>query len=254
MKKAILLCAALALFAVPAFAQVHGALFYSWTDCAGGATSTQTANFDCAGATPAASFAGYQMTASITGVVAISGIMDIMDNTTTPLPSFWHMETGGCNSIGVSISDTRGTGLCTAFNALFQGGTGANTDPFVTAYGANYGGPNRARLLTAVVRASSNPFTVNAGIKYFAWRLDWALDNAVENGSGTCVGCTDVVSMTLNQIDLESVFTGGTGEALTGVCTSTDPGSVPSVCANAATCDAVATKSKSWGALKSMYR
>lgn len=254
MKKAILFAAALAVCAAPAFAQVGGKVFYSWNDCTGGATATQTVTFDCAGATPAASLAGYQMDASITGVVAISGVMDILDNTSAVLPSFWHMEASGCNSTGASITDTRNGATCTGYNVLFQGSTGAATDPFITAYGSGFGAPNRARMLTAVVRASSNPFSVTGGTKYFAWRIDWALDNAVENGSGTCVGCTDVVSQTLNQITLESVFTGNNGETVTGTATSNSIGSVPSLCSNAPTCDAVPTRSKTWGALKSMYR
>ena len=53
------------------------------------------------------------------------------------------MEGGGCNSGGIAIDDDRPmVPACTASPA-FPGSSGQNTDAFMTAYGAGFGGPTR---------------------------------------------------------------------------------------------------------------
>jgi hypothetical protein len=248
MKKAILLAAALTLAASAANAH---SLFYAWNTCFhdGGASSV---TFVCDDFNPSTSFATYQLDAAVSGVVAVSGVIDLSVNGAATLPSFWHMEGGGCNDGGVAIDDNRTPCTNTGGLPTFPGSTGQNTDAFVTAYGAGFGGPNKARVLTSVNRASSNPANLTAA-KHFAFKLNWNDDNAEEAG-GSCQGCTAVVSQALNSILLESPFTSASGDAVAAVITSADPGSQPSTCINASNCDVVPVKNRSWGQLKSLYR
>jgi hypothetical protein len=253
MKKALALFALL-LFAAPAMAQ-DGALYYSWNTCFhdGGVA---TANFDCSDFTPSVSYATYELTSGAVGVVAVSGVIDIVVNGASALPDFWLMQTGGCNDGGVAIDDNRSP--CTNAGGLptFTGSTGQTTDAFVTAYGVGFGGvPNRARLLTSVNRASSNPTDISATPnRHFAFKLNWNDDNAVEAG-GACAGCASVVGMTLNSILLENTsMRGGGSEGISAVITSADANSQPSVCINAAECQVVPTRTRTWGQVKALYR
>jgi hypothetical protein len=249
MKKASILLAAL-LFAAPAWAQ--GSLYQSWVNCAGDPNAATNINFDCAGGTPASLFATYQLTAPATSVAAVSAVIDVAMNGGSALPPFWHMEGGGCNSAGLGIDDARGAGNCAGANVSFAGSGGNNSDAFVTAYGTPFAGlDSRARILTSVNRASSNPFDFSAGTRYFAFRLDFFFDAATELG-GTCAGCTSVVGVSLNTILLESVSAGA--DAVAAVIQSDDPSSQPSVCVNSPTCTAVPVKARSWGQVKSLYR
>lgn len=250
MKKAILLAAALTLAASSASAS---SLYYAWNTCFhDGGVSTVT--FICDDFSPSTSYATYELTAAASGVVAISGILDLAVNGSPDLPSFWHMEGGGCNDGGVAIDDNRTPCTNTGGLPTFTGSTGQNTDAFVTAYGVGIGGPNRARVLTSVNRASSNPATISASpARHFAFKLNWNDDNAQEAG-GACVGCPALVSQALNAIVLESAFTGASGDAVAAVITSADPGSQASTCVNGAGCDVVPVKNRTWGQMKALYR
>lgn len=245
MKKILLVCAALAMLAGTAQAKGVG---LAWNGCMGTSFATNTTQFDCdpfAGSIYSL-FTNMSLDAQLSGIVALDGIMDLAFNGQTDVPQFWHYEQGGCNAAGIVLQKGRNTTVCGSPNSSALCGTGGSAcDGVITAYGLNYGGPNRARLLFTMARASVNPTTLPAApTLVFVCSLDFFMDNAA-----TCAGCATPTSIAFNWATLYTI--GG----VAGAVSSTDPGSVqPSVCVNATTCDVVPVKNKTWGALKALYR
>jgi len=250
MKKLLLLCAALALVAAPASAS---GLLMAWNACSGMALATSSQVFDCDPANEAVHslYGTFFLDAATPGVVAMDGIIDLSFNGQSNVPAFWHYEGGGCNSTGLGLIDGRPAAtICSTANAATTlcaaGGTAC--DGVITAYGVNYGGPNRARLLFTLARASTDPASLAATTKYFAFEFDFYMIKA-----GDCAGCATPTSLAWNQAVLYNTAAVG-GEGTAAVLSSTDPGSSPSVCSNAPICDNVPVKNKTWGQLKSLYR
>lgn len=252
MKKAILLAAALCVAATPAFA---GSLYLRWNQCFADPNAATNINFACDDFASQDAFLTYQLDVSTPNVVALSGGVDLAIEGAAALPSFWQMGPTGCNSNGLGINDARTT-LCTNTGGVpvFSGSGGTTTDAFITAYLPEWGGPNRARILWAVVRASSNPATLaGAPTRQFAAIFNFFDDAAVEAG-GTCVGCTAPLAMCANWILLEAPAQGG-GEVVSAYITSTDPGSDSVLLSNGATGSVVVpTRSRTWGQVKNLFR
>jgi hypothetical protein len=253
MKKAILLAAALCLAAAPAFAN---SLYFSWNNCNGDANATQVAGFDCANFAISSAYITYRLDASTPNIIAVSGGVDFAVENSPDLPQFWHFEPGGCNASGIGIDHARSNTPCTNTGGVptFAGVGGTNAQAFIVARIPGINGPNRMRILWAVVRASSNPATLAGGTtRQFACELNFFPDNATEAG-GTCDGCSAPLAMVLNWILLESPAQAG-GDVTAATISSTDPGSEAITLMNGATNGAVVpTRNRTWGQVKGLYR
>lgn len=253
MKKAILLAAVLCLGASQAFA---GALYMRYNQCFGDANASATANFVCDDFASTDLYITYMLDASTPNVVALSGGIDLLVEGQPTLPAFWQMAANGCNGTGININDARGT-LCTNAGGvpIFSGSGGATTDAFILAYLNGYNGPaNGARILWAVVRASSNPATLAGNpTKQFACIIQFFDDNAIPAG-GSCDGCGLPVAMAANWILLEAPAQAG-GDVTAAVITSGDPGSDVVCLSDGATGEiSVPTRNRTWGQVKNLYR
>jgi hypothetical protein len=164
--------------------------------------------FDCADLDAMSRlFANFRPTQSVHGAVAFSGVIDLWFD--GPLPPFWHLEAGGCNAGNLAISDDRDESVCPAArNETVWGAGGQRSDAFILAYGAGYGGFNRARLLVSVNRASSDPFDLEEGVNYFGFELDFFMGQAAD-----CNGCEVPLNISWSTAVIESPLQAG-GEAV----------------------------------------
>lgn len=254
MKKLLVICAAvstLALLSAQAFA--GGSLYLKANACPGAGTASNVLTLDCDPNNfppPGQLFGSFKVDAVVSGVVAMDGILDLTFNGQTGVPAFWQFQSGGCNSSGLVLLDGRPATGCSQ-TTFMCGGGGANCDAFITAYGVGYGGPNKARLLITLARASTDPTSFTNLTAYnFAFELDIYTDPY----AGSCAGCTVPVSMAWNQAVFYDTNAGLGGDGVALLADSDDPGSDAALCVNAATCDVVPTKNKTWGQLKSLYR
>lgn len=256
MKKLLVICTAiatLALVSASAFAE-GGKLYMKANACTNAAAASNVLTLDCDVNNfppPGQVFGSFMVNGPVSGVVAVDGILDLRFNGETSVPAFWNFQSGGCNSSGLVLSDGRpATGCSQATNLCGAGG--ANCDAFITAYAPGYGGPNVARLLFTLARASTDPapaFT-NLTAHYFTFLFDIYTDPFAD----TCAGCSTPVSFAWNQAVFYDTNAGMGGEGTPLIIDSDDPGSDSVICINAATCDVVPTKNTTWGQLKSLYR
>lgn len=257
MKKVLLLCAVVLAFAATS---ANAALNLAWNDCFGkaGGTASNTVTFDCAGGGgPYKLIGSFVMLAPLINAVALDVIIDVTDGLPAPIPSFWQFQTGGCNELGVAIvADRSASGTCSvapAYSTLW-GSTGSAATALITAYGLGTHGPNTGRLLASIARASSSPINVSGPpTNYYAFTLTFTTDNAIEGGGGSCLGCPDPVQIVWNKGILYSVSGAVGSEAAPVELSSTDPGSNPGVGVNAPS-NPTAARSKTWGAVKALYR
>ena len=130
---------------------------------------------------------------ALAGWFALDIDLDLQVATPT-LNSFWHMEGPGCNSTGLSISAARNTVPNVGCWPPSPARPAVPVSSLITAYGAGFGGANRARILVTVARSASSPIAASAGSNYYISHLTFSLDNASEAG-GTCNGCSDPASI-----------------------------------------------------------
>lgn len=255
MKKLLLTCAALAMFAVPAHAQ----LFTAWNAC-DGTTGSSTANidFDC---TPGSGFQAdlygtFGLSSPIPLFVAGEGILDFAFQGASDVPAFWHLEDGGCNSDGRFYTAGRGasTATCASTNSvIWCAATGAQCTGAISNYINNYGGiGNRSRLFFANARSALSPVTLPAQ-RIFAFHLTiFTLNTPGSGGTTECTGCETPTAVCWNQLSLFDTNPANGPEARFEISSAT-PGSTGSMATNGATISVGSTK-KTWGQLKSLYR
>jgi hypothetical protein len=81
------------------------------------------------------------------------------------------------------------------------GAQGSEAFSGIAAYGAQYQGYHRGRLIGAVVRPTSSPLDLVPGVDYFAFTLRLFTDNAAEAG-GKCAGCRTPVRVVWSSVSL----------------------------------------------------
>jgi hypothetical protein len=256
MKKSLALCTALLTLTVASSAFAAG-LTLNWNQCIGAGAVGNVA-FDCAGGGGPYKLAMELQTPALTGWFATDIDLDLQVQTPA-LGSFWHMEGPGCNSTGLAISPDR-SGLAATTGCLntYVGSGGASVSSLITAYGAGYGGANRARILVTVARSASSPINPTATQNYYMSHLSFFTDASVEGGGGTCVGCTEPAAVVWNSATLFTVAGAGSNSPEAGQIQVDNPGlSTNCMSINgggAGVCSATPTLNKSWGAIKALYR
>jgi hypothetical protein len=256
MKKILVLCAtALVLSAPSAFA----GLDLTWGACASNGGTTDVV-LDCAnGSALAIMYAQVAHTDAIAGFLSMDAVVDIQVDAVTLTP-FWDLNDpvvnpSGCNP-GWVFGDERPSTGCASASALLWGQFPAGGQGTASgAYKPGVGGPNRGRVIGGVFRSSTSPINFAANTNYFAFHIDIFSALAGEAG-GPCPGCSTPMQIVFNQAGL----------GFLAAQNSTESGTInvigPGVLSNQSTTfgggdipdGATPTQSKSWGALKSLYR
>jgi hypothetical protein len=157
----------------------------TWNACNTSASGADNVVLNCATPTAAQLFANFQSPQAITQFVAMDIVVDLRTGGGT-LPPFWHFESGGCNATGLSLSVSKPTTQCpSATNATPWGPLGTEATSGISAINLGQGGVDRERILIAIARPSTSPFSLSSGQNYFGFELDLATDNAA-----SCGGCT----------------------------------------------------------------
>src|SRR4051812_32935261 len=103
MKKLLALCAGMMLLSSAAMAQGNG-LHMSWLNCPNVAGALPAEQFACDGAVAHLLNGTFSVAASVPGVVAMDGIIDLLFNQSPDVPPFWQFQQGGCNESGLALS------------------------------------------------------------------------------------------------------------------------------------------------------
>lgn len=240
--KKLLLIAAVLLVGGVGVASAKGTSV-AWNNCDAATTNPGSPfiMFDCTqnNGTIYSIFQNFQLDASLTGVIAAQGIVDMTMISDAAVPDWWQVF-GGCNDGSLGFAYVRGTN-CAGNSNTFCGTTltpcsGAGpVAEFIGGTGAYpSAAPNKARFVFVLARASTSPVTLAAG-KHFLWEIDFLIDNP--NAPNSCVGCSDAATLTADNLDIFDLSGGTT------TITSIDAGT-PSACANQTICNAVPVQSK----------
>ena len=170
-----------------------------------------------------------------------------------PLSPFWHYElsyeAAGCNSDGLLLNvrkDQSGNGgnAC----GLFQTPWGLQGQAVVFSGITNYAPDSpqngRARLSAQIYRQSANPYSLSAGVNYYAFHIEWTTER-----SGACSGCTESMEVfwtsALLHDDMGQTVTlsGASPKATYYFASINGPIFLPDPVANT-----------TWGQIKSQYR
>jgi hypothetical protein len=174
-----------ALPARPARAQ----LYLGWDACHGDSASVSNVVFSCDAAadTVYRLIGTFSLPAEVRDVVTVDAVLDFFYPPDRGIPPFWHFEAAGCNNSGISLSDARPAAGCSGHSRTLCGPGGGACDGLITAYGPGFGGPDRGRLLVALVRRSDSPVDLaGAPARHFAFQVLFAMDRA---DSSHCEGC-----------------------------------------------------------------
>lgn len=243
MKKTLLLAGAL-LALTAGIASAQSGINLSWTDC--GAAGAAARNFACTsntltGAIMIASGVAGQQLDQLNGE---ESVMDLQTNQAS-LSQWWQLASGGCRgttAISASFDFTGGPFTC--LDPWSGGGSGG------MQFTPGFEGPNRARIRTVGAIAGSTQITGTD--EYYFFKI--TLLGAKSTGTGACAGCTDGACIVFNSIKLTQPLGVGDvtistpivrnfvtwqagGSGIAGGCPAATP-----------------TRSKTWGAVKSIYR
>jgi len=237
MKKILVLCTALALYATSAFA-VGADL--SAVACPSGAGAVADAGaLDCANGAFLTLFVVFQPAESAPDLTGIDVVLDLQANAVSG--SFWDFE--GNNVAALSNGHTRPATICNAYTATWSlSGSGEGVLAFIT-------GANTERIKALAYRPGPLAYTANQ--KLFGMTVGIDASTSAEFGGTAGPGCTNPVCFVLNDV-FPRLVSGNPTQDLSG----------PSVFGNqvtvnggtAAQCLIVPTKKHTWGALKSIYR
>jgi hypothetical protein len=162
-----------------------------------------TIRLDCAHADSVIEIIGtFQVPDTVRNFIGIGVTVDF-ETETDDLPPFWRFEATGCNRTGITLTDAIPDDVCDhAVNVWGEKGSEAFSG--IAAYGPEYEGYHRGRLVAAVVRSASNPVDLVPGVNYFGFTLRLFLDNAAEAG-GKCAGCKTPVRVIWSSAMVEMV-------------------------------------------------
>ena len=240
MKKILLLCAALCLFASSAYAVGCDLTVVACPGVAG--ASNDAGTLDCAGGVTLVVLGTFQPAEAIADLVAADAILDITVANANSGSNFWDFQTA--NSAALNGAPNRPATLCSTYTNAF----GVANSGFAAA--AAVQSPNRVRIATTSYRPSNLAAALNQ--KIFAFQLSFDLSTSAEaNQGGTSTGCQSPAGIVLEQIIPGSASNAPVTTLSTG--TGTIPGGLNSVIANGAGLPTAATR-HTWGQLKNMYR
>ena len=172
------------------------------------------------------------------------GVIDV-DVATDVLPSWWHMEPGGCHS----SPSGWGAGLATTASCAdaWAGQGSASIQGWLP--GTPGGAPMHGRLLVAVGTLPGMLATLPAGDALALCRLALRGDNTL-----TCSGCTIPACLVFNSIIIRRLPGSSPEEIIISNEESVGSARVFWQDGTGADCQSVPTRRSTWGAVKSLYR
>jgi len=236
----------------PAHAQPNPGVALRWNHCFGEGTGASVRSFACdtnAGVDELiGSFAVYQ------DMVEVSGNEIVVDVSTAfpraympippsggPLPEWWAFKNAGtCRQAALVAMFTADPA-----NVVCQDWGGGAQVGGLAAYKIDILGPGTARILMAEAVPTTSLQSLTTGVEYYSFTLRIRHDKTV--GTGACAGCGTPIYITLNSLKV-TTHNNVNDWLLSGPLNGYD--------ANFASWNLapVATRTKSWGAVKSLYR
>ncbi len=253
----LLIFAGLLLLASPALA---GGFDLSWDACVGSPSATTSDVAPCSDTDATQSlYVVFYPDHDMANFIGLDFEMRLIPESSDPeLPPFWFYGNEGCNPF-LAIATAASSGGCPGTLSPWSGvSSNYEFDLLI------YDGQERGRLRGSVMRTTSAALPLQAGQRYLAYRLDFAMEAAsLLAGCSTpmTVGVRDLVlySTTDDSQTLTSPVTGWYCVTLNGssgtACGVADfpppgPGEVPSD----RTCGPTAIRDVTWGAIKTLYR
>jgi hypothetical protein len=248
MKKAITLSLAmLALTLSATMALAAGGMNMYLDDCSAGSTANSFAN-PCSGNTDAK--AGFLMAGSVVLPSALTSFnvaqvtLDVVTDAAT-LPDWWRLDGAGCRAGLFTLSfDQNVTPSCTT--TLWNVDCAAGQCPIAINQWSQIGN-DRLRLFTLAAIGTSRAFPAD-GTEYGLFSLQ--VKGAKTTGTGNCVGCGASACIVLQQVDLlqtsaaDVVIVDPMANRHIAVNFTGTP-----ICPGG-----VSAKSRTWGAVKALYR
>lgn len=233
-----------------ATAGAAGPTFLAWGACRGAPTASAAAVFDC---NPTAA-SGYVLVGtfgladSLKGAYAMEANLDLTFPGVSAVPAFWEISQAGCNATGL-VTIKNPPDDCSGHASAFCAGDTTLCDILYSS--ASIRGPNTLRLAFTVSRARADSVDLAPlPDRYHGFSLFLLMGNA-----GLCSGCLEPVAIVWNTGYLFSVDLNGQDRPVVGV-DSGDPMAEPCAAVNggASACGATPVRSRTWGALKALYR
>jgi hypothetical protein len=245
MKKVLILCVALALYATSAFAV--GADLTA-TACPGNAGSaSEVGTFDCSVGDVLQFFCNFQPNEAIPDLVGIDCVCDLAvqgDLATTA--SFWDFGTG--NPAALGLSHTRPAAGCTGYLSTWS--------PVGSGEAVAYAPRSPSITRMGIVAFRPTILAVTANQKLFGWALTVDTGTSAEfNGGVGPAGCSTVpATMVLQQLSPGSSTGAATSLLVAGSLASNCNLIGANGTAGSPNCLAVPVQRHTWGRLKSLYR
>jgi hypothetical protein len=255
MKKILILCAAMALVASPAFAI---GIDLTVNACGNNAGSSGDAGaLDCVGGGSVTLLGAFQPaeiynTATNGGLVGVDMIFDMQVAGTlssSGTAAFWDWDqVDGCNSTttttALSINHKAPAAGCTGYLNVW------NVSNAAAGAAAGRRSLNTQRIAALIARPSTNPANTVVDQKLFGIQLLIDGSQSLESGLGVCGGCPVAAGIVWNSC-VPATFQGGPTIALTGPSLA---GNCVGINSGGNLCAAVPTRRHTWGQLKSLYR
>ena len=235
----------------------------AWTKCFGEGSPITNKNFACASNAGTnllvCSFTPANGSATVNGNEVVIDILTTSSTAADAATGWWSMKNvGTCRPTSLSVNgsaDAGNTVCLDEFAGQSTTGIGAwsQTVP-VTGWSIGAGDvANHWRLKIAVAVPGTALAAVDNTGEYFS--VNVSVNNAKSTGVGSCAGCSDPVCIVLNSINLTAG--GGANDELIGNALAAGSNIVTwqgGVGGGTASCAAVPTHNKTWGAIKSLYR
>ncbi len=242
MKKILIVCAALSLYATSAFAI---GCDFTLTACPGNAGTTQdmTGVLDCAGGGTLVGLITFQPANPLTDLVGASAVVDFTVPNMQTTNNFWEFSVG--NPAALAGAQGRPATGCTGYVNTFGV---ANAAFGIGAFPKN----NYQYERIAIVVARPTNLVVAANSKQFCAQMTIDASTSAESGLGTATGCsTAPVAMLLQSIDPSSAGGDPNATQLANPSLTAAPGVVGN---GGSLSTVVPTRRHTWGQLKSLYR
>lgn len=257
MKKILTLAASI--LAVSASTAMAGGVNIGWGDCFVG-TSTPSVTFNCASNAGSVGTAWISVVPAVpmTQVVSTTVVVDIQSGTPT-LPLWWALQPGGCRA-GAAVMDYAATFGAISCLSVFEGTTDTGISPATNAdvigvgqVSAGVGGPNRVRLVSIGAVQPTLAATIDDVSEYAVCKL--AVSRAKSTGAVVCAGCNVGAAIVVNEVKIQQplgvgdqrVVNAGDRQGITYISSATGAVAPPAIGATPA-------QSRTWGAVKNLYR
>jgi hypothetical protein len=205
----------------------------SWSEC--GSNGAANREFACD-----TNVGGHVLVGSIVAPANVGGVTNCENYLTVqfdgPVPQWWMLRNAGtCRQSSISVDFIGGLAGCTDYWIGYSGG-------FTSYLVGPFGDPRQVRIIVSSAIPTAQATEWIEGQAYFAFKL--VIDNAKTVGDGICAGCGLGATITYDRATIREL-TGAPYVSITNESTRravTWQGSVLPV------------KSRTWGAIKALYR